>query len=264
MAKLTLLEMTQDIASDLETDEINSINDTIESQQIAQIIKTSFFEMVGNRNWSHLKRTFQLESSTSDAHPTHLKVQELVKELLFFMYNKRTVTDTKDKYKELTWYEPEEFLRKTNNRDSSQDNVILVSDFGGIDFYIKNDKAPEYYTSFDDSYLVCDSFDEYVDDTLQTSKTQAVGYMEPVWEHLDGAIPDLPSEAFPALLAEAKSTAFFVLKQQPNQKAEQKSARQQRWLSRKDWTIKGGVRYPDYGRRRNSQSTRKNPLLNKS
>ena len=33
-----------------------------------------------------------------------------------------------------------------------------------------------------------------------------------------------------------------------NQKAEQKAARQQRWLSRKAWRIEGGIEYENYGR----------------
>jgi hypothetical protein len=31
MPKLTILDMTQDILSDMESDEVNSINDTVES-----------------------------------------------------------------------------------------------------------------------------------------------------------------------------------------------------------------------------------------
>jgi hypothetical protein len=261
--KLTLLDMVQDIANDLETDEINSINDTVESQQIAQIIKTSFFEMIGNRNWAHLKRTFQFENASDVTKPTHIKTPVLLKELVLFNYNKRKPTDTKDKYGSIKWYEPEEFLLNTNGRDSSQDNVETVTDFGGVSLYIRNDKTPEFCTSFDDEYLVLDSWDSISETTIEGSRTQAVGYIEPTWEQIDGFIPDLPSESFPALLAEAKSTAFVVLKQQTNEKAEQKAQRQQRWLSRKDWTIKGGVRYPNYGRRKNMQSTNSNPLFSK-
>ncbi len=39
-------------------------------------------------------------------------------------------------------------------------------------------------------------------------------------------------------------------------KSEQEATRQQRWLSRKDWTVAGGIRYPDYGRKRNRYASR--------
>jgi len=261
--KLSVLDMVQDIANDLETDEINSINDTVESQQIAQILKTSFFELIGHRNWAHLKRTFQFESISDPLKPTHIKTHVLLKELVLFNYNKKKETDTRDKYGSIIWYEPEEFLLKTNGRDSSQDNIQTVVDFGGIKLYIRNDKSPEFCTSFDDEHLILDSWDSSLETTIQGSNTQAIGYVEPTWEHVDGFIPDLPSESFPALLAEAKSTAFIVLKQQANEKAEQKAQRQHRWLSRKDWTIKGGVRYPNYGRRKAMPTTTTNPLFEK-
>ncbi len=36
MAKMTLLEIVQDIMSDMDSDEVSSINDSVESLQVAQ------------------------------------------------------------------------------------------------------------------------------------------------------------------------------------------------------------------------------------
>jgi hypothetical protein len=263
MAKLTLLDMVQDIANDLETDEINSISDTIESVQIAQIVKTSFFEMIASRNWPHLKRTFQLTSSSDPAYPTHMRLPEDVKELIMVSYDKKKSGESRDKYQEIYWVEPEEFLYKSNQRNIDNSNVDSITDFGGVPFNIYNDRAPTYFTSFDDEWIVADAYDSAVDSVLQTSKTQALGYISPTWSHTDTAIPDLPEEAFPALLEEAKSTAFVVLKQMPNEKAEQKAGRQHRRLARKAWRVDGGVRYPNYGRKRNRGSVTHNPLFDK-
>jgi hypothetical protein len=71
----------------------------------------------------------------------------------------------------------------------------------------------------------------------------------PSWVHDDDAYPDLPSEAYAALLEEAKSVAFHTLKQVNNQKSEQKARRQQRWLSQKAWSVSDLELYPDYGRK---------------
>jgi hypothetical protein len=250
MAKLTLLDMVQDIANDLDTEEINSINDTVESVQIAQILKTSYFELIANRNWPHLRRTIKLDSVSDTLRPTHLQLPILIKEMLSFTYDKRSESSpTRAKYEEIKYLEPEHFLVKTNNRNVLNTNVDSITDFGGVSILIMNDRHPEYYTSFDDNYIICDSFNSDLEDTLQSSKTQAIAYVEPAWTHTDSFIPDLPSEAFPLLLEEAKSTSFLVLKQVTNEKAEQKARRQNRWLSRKSWRVSGGVRYPDYGRK---------------
>ena len=62
MAKLTLLEIVQDIMNDMDSDEVNSISDTEESSQIAQIVKTTYFEILGRRDWPHLSKFTNLNS----------------------------------------------------------------------------------------------------------------------------------------------------------------------------------------------------------
>ena len=250
MAKLTLLEIVNDIANDLDTDPVTTINGTVESVQIAQIVKTVYFELIANRNWPHLKRTIQLEASGDTSRPTHMRLPDLVKEMLVLNYNKLLSTDlTRDRYEEIKFLEPDEFLSKVNSRDVTDSNVTKVTDFGGAPIYIVTDAQPQWYTSFDDEYIVMDAYDSDIESTLEETNTQAVVYVEPSWTHDDSAIPDLPSEAFPLLVEEAKSTAFIVIRQSANMKAEQKAKRQNTWLSRKSWRVNGGIRYPDYGRK---------------
>lgn len=248
MAKLTLLEMVSDILNDMDSDEVNSISDTIESQQVAQIIKTCYFELIANRNWPHLRKLVQLEPSLDVDKPNYLKLPVGTKELVFFKYDKFSVANPKSQLQEIKWKEPDSFLRMISTRDSTLTDVQSVIDFSGTKLLILNDQPPTYWTSFDDEYVITDAYDSGVDSTLQKAKTQCLAYMDPVWIHADTAIPDLPSEAFPALVEEAKSTAFLALKQTSNQKAEQKAGRQARWLSRKAWAANGGIQYESYGR----------------
>ncbi len=246
--KMSLLEIVTDILNDMDSDEVNSITDTIESQQVAQIVKTCYFEMLGNRNWPHLRQMFQLEDSGFIDKPNYLKIPENIKELSFFKYDKFTSTNPKAAILDVEYKHPDSFLRLVSSRNSLDASVVSVNDFSGVKLLIRNDLPPTYWTSFDDSYIVTDSYDVLVDTTLQPSKTQCIGYVEPLWQHEDDFIPDLPSEAFSGLLAEAKSTAFLAIKQVANQKAEQKASRQSRWLSRKAWVANGGIVYPNYGR----------------
>jgi hypothetical protein len=144
---------------------------------------------------------------------------------------------------------PVDFLRFVNTRNSSDSNIKTVVDFDGASLLIAKNLPPTYWTSFDDTYLVCDSYDEEVDDTLKASKTQCLAVVLPSWEHIDEFIPQIPEEAFPALLAEIKSSAFLKVKEVASQKDEQESRRQRAWLSRKDWRAAGGITYPDFGRK---------------
>lgn len=245
----TLLEITQEILNDLDSDIVNSIEDTIESQQVASIIRSCYNEMISNRNWPHLKKLVQLDALGDLSKPNYLIAPEALKELITFSYDKRTVENNKTTLKEVWYKEPEAFLRHVSSRNADNDNVIEVTDFSGSTLLITNNQPPSYWTSFDDTYIVTDSYDVNVDSALQNDKTQCLAYIEPTWTHTDEAVPNLPAEAFAALIEEAKSTAFIALKQMVNTKAEQKSARQNRWLSRKAWRTHGGVQYADFGRK---------------
>jgi hypothetical protein len=247
--KKTLLSIVQDILNEMDSDEVNSIDDTIESQQVAGVVRGCYEAMIANRDWPHLRKLITLDSSLTLARPTHFRIPETMKELVMFKYDKYKGEEGRQQYEEVKYLYPDEFLRFTSSRNSKNQNVITVKLQNGIPLLVVNDQAPTYWTSFDDDYIVCDSYQADIEDTLQSRKTQVLAYMEPKWVHTDDAVPDLPSEAFPALLEESKSTAFFVIKQMQNGKAEAKATQQQRWLSRKAWRTHGGVRYPNYGRK---------------
>ena len=249
--KRSLLDIVQEILNDLDSDSVNSINDTVESLQVANIIRSCYLEMMSNRNWPDQKKLTQLDGSGSPNNPNYLVIPENIKEILELRYNKAKNGDSRIQYQDVKFMHTDEFLHYINSRDSTLDYVTLVTDDSGVQLPIVNNQAPTYWTSFDDNHIVFDSWDSAVDDALKASKTQVVAFVEKQWVHDDSAIPDLPSEAFSALVEESKSTAFLVLKQMANQKAEQKANRQQRWLSRKAWRAQGGIRFPDYGRKSN-------------
>jgi hypothetical protein len=249
MAKPNLLAIVQEILSDMDSDIVNSIDDTDEAGQVAQIVKSTFEAMISNRNWPHTKRTINLIPSGDSNFPVYMTIDEDIKEMISIFYEKHKDGDTQLRYDEVFWKDPDDFLRYTNARNSDNTNIMVITDPTGVQLLIQDDKAPTYYTSFDDETLVFDSYDNVVDSTLQASKTQARAYVMPDFVLTDTYIPDLPKEAFSALIEEAKSKAQFKLRQFADNKSEQEAKRQQTWLSRKAWTVNGGIKYPDYGRK---------------
>lgn len=248
--KKNLLQIVQAILNDMDSDEVNSIDDTIESQQVASIVRQCYEELISNRDWPHLRKIITLNSSLDPNKPTYFRIPETMKELIEFRYDCQKEDDNgRISYRDMKFLYSDAFLRHTSARNSTNPNVQVVTDFSGTKLLIINDQPPTYWTTFDDDHIVLDSYQANIESTLQSIKTQCVAYMEPVWVHTDTAIPDLPSEAFAMLTEEAKSTAFNAIKQMVNQKAEAKAQRQQRWLSRKAWRTHGGVRYENYGRR---------------
>lgn len=179
MAKLTLLDITQDILSDMSSDNVSSISDTAESERVAAIIKSTYFKVMEEKNWPHLGQTFQLTGLGDVTKPTHMQIPETIRRVKWLKYDTRKLVGNPTAYNDITYLDPEEFVNVLNGRDNTAANVQVVSD--NVTLNIRNDVAPSYWTSFDDTNIVFDSFDSTLDTTLQQSKTQCFGYYEPVW-----------------------------------------------------------------------------------
>lgn len=248
--KQTLLEMVQEILSDIDSDEVESIDDTVEAEQVVKILESTYRAMMSNRNWPHLRRTLQVTSFSDVTKPTHMRIPEGVKELCFINYNKQKELGAKKVYQGVTYLDPDKFIHKTNQEDSTSDDVLEVVDTGGIELLIRTDRAPTYFTSFNDQDLIFDSYDSELETNLQGSKVQAQAYVMPEWVAEDDFIPDLPEDAFSAFVEEAKAKASYKIAQKLDEKAQQEADRQQNWLARKSRKVAGGVQYPSYGRGR--------------
>lgn len=249
MPRLTLLDIVQDILNDIDSDVVNSINDTIEAQQVAQIVKTTYNNIIDGKHWPHLYELFQFEALSNTAKPNYLKIPATIVDIEWMKYNTRKVADTKDKFTDIIYKSPVDFVSLVNVRDSSLSTIQVVSDFSGVTLNIQNDKTPQFYTSFDDQYILFDSFDSGVDTTVMASKSSGWGRRETTFTVSDSFVPDLPTQMFSYLLAEAKATSFSVMKQSLNTKAEQNSKTQRYRMSQDAWRIKKGITYPNYGRK---------------
>lgn len=248
--KWTLLEIVTDIVSDMDGDFISSIDDTDEAQQVAQIVKSTYHAIMSNRNWPHTARVIQLTPYSDNTFPTYMTIPSNIKEMISVYYDVKRQNETRLNYRQLYYLDPDDFLRKTNARNSDDVNTSVMLDPTGVKFLVSNNKAPEYYTSFDDNTIIFDSYDSVVDNTIQASKVQARAYIIPIFEMNDDFVPDLPEEAFSLLIEEAKSKAMMRLKQTQDVKAEQEAGRQNRWLSRKSWRTHAADIYPyNYGRK---------------
>jgi hypothetical protein len=248
MSKLTLLEIVQDILSDMESDNVNSIDDTPESEAVAKIVKSTYQAMMSNRNWPHTMSLVKIDASTDNTKPTIMTFGEKFKELISVFYNKARLGDPRLRFEPVKYISPDDMLRLMYGRNTDAENVETYTSDGQQVLVVLNNQPPSYYTSFDDQTLFFDSYDKEVDDTLQSSKTQVRAYITPDFIITDSFIPDLPEEAFSYLLEESKSKAMFRFKQTQDGKAEQDSRRQNQWLSRKNWTVAGGVKYARFGR----------------
>jgi hypothetical protein len=242
--KLTLLDMVQRVLESIGSDSVNSIGDTEESTEAAYIIRDVYLEMLSTRDWPHLKKTSTLTSLGSTSKPTHFDIPEDTQEIIpdTLKYNvSETVTP---EWKALRYLTPEQFLDLSAGR-AGDSNTQTVQD--NVPLYIYDNVAPTYWTTFNQTQVILDSYDSDVENTTQTSKTQCILLFVPDFDIQDDFIPNLPDRWFTNLLAESKSVAAVQIAQEANPKAEQQSRRTRAYSSRASGVYQFTNR-PDYGR----------------
>src|SRR3546814_505840 len=136
---------------------------------------------MSHRNWPHTRKLIQVEASGSEAIPTHMTLQDEIKEISLVNYDKAKASDgNKRLIREVKYIDQDDFLRMCNGRDNTQANYTTVIDPPTLtNLTIRTDAAPTYFTSFDDKTLIFDSYDSAVDSTLQKSKVQVYAYTIP-------------------------------------------------------------------------------------
>lgn len=222
MAKMSLLDMTQNILSALDSDPVSDINETVESQQVVEIIKESFYELMSSRQWPFLQTLTKLEGLGDTANPTMMRIPSGVNKVLWVKYNG----------KEIFYLTPSDFYAKIS---SSKANTTTVDANG---YGVASD--PSYYTSYDDVHFIFDSRDASVDNTLQQSKSDVFCITEATFSAENTWTPNIPEKYFPLLLSEAKAQAFVNLKQQANGREERKAQRHRVMLRNEAWKNKAG------------------------
>lgn len=220
----TLLQLTQNILSDMDSDEVSSIYDTVESLQVASVIIDTLEAEFNNIDLPSFNKIVQLESVSDPDHPNYLRYPGDVNLIgrLRYVDNRNA-----SRYGWVEYVTPNEFFDRQFLFTSTGPYTQAITDYSGVSYLIKNDKAPTYYTSVDNNLLIFDSYDSEFDDTLQASKSFAMAATNLTDTELsDDYVFPIPDNLYPLLKAEAKATAFLTLKQMANPKSEQIARRQ--------------------------------------
>lgn len=92
MPKKTVLDIVQDVLSEMDSDEVNSISDTIEAEQVARIVRSVFYDIVEEMDISFKGQLIQLESAVEADKPTLMKIPDDVSKVHWINY-KKPITD---------------------------------------------------------------------------------------------------------------------------------------------------------------------------
>lgn len=281
--KLTNLQYVQSILSSLGSDEVNSVSDTTESLQVLECLRTTYFNIISRTDLPEQTQIIQLDSSLDNTIPVIMYVPAGVGQISWIRYydsnnlpdtdgtnhihdlnldvtsSGGTISSPPPGYKYVNILPFQDFIEYTQgfNPENTEVSTFTFTDTknnfpGTYTFYYRTDRTPTYCTVLSDYYVIFDSYDSVVDSTLQSSKTMCSAEIIPAWSNDDSFIPNIDETQVPLLLNEAKSLAFYELKQMLHQKAEQESKRQ--WSSvQKDKSLVNRPTYfdalPDFGRR---------------
>ncbi len=224
MQKMSLLEMVQNIGSAMDLDEVNSITDTTESLQIAEVIKETLYEQFNNIFVAEHQGLFALESVSDLESPNYLRVPTQVSKIAWLRYKDYRAADQQQ---EIPYVAPEDFLQTQFMYSSEYTNVFeTVDPTSGVRYFIRTDSPPTCFTMFDDQHVAFDGVDLDYETTLTGLNAVGYGTKSVTFELADDFVPPIDGSLFPLLLAEAKSVCFVNLKQVASSKEEQRARRQ--------------------------------------
>lgn len=246
----------------MDSDEINSINDTVESQQVVTVIKTVYDDLISRGDVVSNKTLFNLDSSNNTNHPVLMTKPENIDRIEWIKYDTRNINDPTPEWTEIRYLPVVDFVDYTHNYNPGESNVATfdyIADGFVFTFTYKTDTAPRYYTSFDDKTIIFDAYDTEVDSSLQSAKTLCYGNKTTVFNAVDNFEFILQPSQYSLLLNEAKSLAWAELKQTLHEKAEVSARRGWRHLQKTRKTSPDGSNFnsnahnfdklPNFGRR---------------
>ena len=249
-----LLEITQHILSAMDSDEVNSVSDTVESYQIALLLKQVYYDLASEIRLPTHETMFQLEPSGDTSKPCLMTLPSNVLKLDWIRYNNYlplTEGETSPNWKDLQKISYRDLIDRTQLQEVDIQLETISFDIDSFNFICLTNKMPQFYCDIGNNIVLFDSYLSTEDNTLQKSKTMCFGTVYPTFTISDSYIPDLDPTQFSYYINKAKARAFFELKQQQNVNAEREERRQKIITQvRKDRTesIPAIYKLPRYGR----------------
>jgi len=246
----TVLEIIQDILSDGDGDNVNSFNETVESEQVSKVIRVSYDALIDQYDLPSTMTVFEQDASLTAGTLTQFVLPVGITRIQWFKYDITTDSAT-PQYEIIGYKTPVDFLATSHDLNEANTEVV-TQDFNDVEYFITNNKRPRYWTSFDDKTIIFDSYDSGEDGSgLVAAKMQGYGLSRPTLTLDDTTAIDLPQELIGLLRDEAREMFFDLYKdgttKKVNQMARRSRVRAQRNMH-KFTATQPPDNLPDYGR----------------
>lgn len=252
MARITLLEIVQQILTEADGDDVNSITDTVESDQCARVVRDAYDYIIDVHDVKHFNTLTQL-NATSGTTPNVMTRPAGHHTIEWVKYDKRVAAGDAAKFQDVDYLPVYDFLDRIMSRSTDDSNVDSITLSTGLSIPVRNDQAPTYYTIMDDGMdeLVFDSYDSNLETNLQASKSMTYGVQEPTMTLADNSTMLLSQDLESLVISEARAMYFDLYKDGVTQEVDRRRRRTEVRAQRQRYVTKNtdNDNRPDYGRK---------------
>lgn len=225
MPKYTMLEMVQRVGRSINADEISTLHETIEADDIQTILMDMLDDVLIRQDWEFLKdRPVQLAAG---ADVISLAIPATVSKIQKVKYETLSQVGGIPTYRTLAYLPAEQFIDKLQRNNPAEAGVDTVT-VSGVPLYPNNNRAPRFWTSFDELNVYFDSYEATVDASgIDATKSAAIvtvyadltGFDDPNW------VAPIPEKMFTLWYQEAVAEASVKLRQFQDPRAERRAKR---------------------------------------
>lgn len=230
MKRYTMLEMVQEVGRALASDEITTMDESVEAVDITNIAAAALENMSTRREWYWRQHKVRQMLPGTGGQKTSMVLPDDVDAIEKVQYRSDIFGSNQATFSTLEFIELEKFLELVRSRDLAAPNVeTLPLGDDAVPIYVYNDRPPKYFTQFDEGVIVCDAYDIAVDPSgLSSSRSMLVATVNidtSTARTTPGWIAPIPTRFFPLWLALATASASLKLRQMQDADAEREARR---------------------------------------
>lgn len=209
----SLLTIVQSILSSMDSDAVQHIGDTAESEQVALLVEEQFNKIATYQRVPQFEQLTQLLGLSDSDRATVMKIPDRATDIADVRY-RHTKSDGTEVFRTVEHVMKSNFLDAQLSMNTENIGVNILD--GNIRVPYRTDRTPTCWTTFDDEHLVFDSIDQDVDNTLHNDSSLVLAYIVPEFKLEDDFLIPLPDKMINQLLDNCKETAFYEQKQSNN------------------------------------------------
>lgn len=224
MAKRTILKLIQDLGSAIQSDEIDSLTETVEVIDMGKILERTYKEVISRKDYEFTRdKVLQLDArDVADTKLNNLTIPLSVTRLQCVKY-----VGANGKFTELCYKTPKDFINLVHARNVADSNITAILNDDGVAINTITDAPPNYYTSFDEETLTFDAYDSsrgvgnlVADSVIIATIIPAVDFTDPT------AVLPIPERLEPLIFTEAQATMNYELRQTADPNSERRARKQ--------------------------------------